>query len=73
MAPLGKIQDGEEEELIIPEALLKDNRKGNTWLLYLCVRLTCVCFWYLIFILLSVLNAILIIISYLFHNSDDSR
>ena len=30
MAPLGKIQDGEEEELIIPEALLKDNRKGDT-------------------------------------------
>ena len=29
MAPLGKSQEGEEEELTAPEALIKDKRKGK--------------------------------------------
>ena len=29
MDPLGKIQEDEEEELTVPEAVLNDKREGN--------------------------------------------
>ena len=44
MDPLGKCQDGKEEELTAPVALIKDNRKGKMRLLELCVMFTCVSF-----------------------------
>ena len=69
MTTLVNSQGNEEEELTIPEALVKDTRKGKIRLLHLCVMLTCVCFCYVIFILLSVFNAIIMLLSYLFHNS----
>ena len=37
---MGENQDGVEEELNEPEALVKDNRKGKMRSLELCVRLT---------------------------------
>ena len=46
MAKLGNSQDGVEEELNIPEALVKDNRKCKMWSLDLCVRLTSIYFKY---------------------------
>ena len=62
MDPMDKCQDDKEEELTVPEALIKDNRKGKMCLLELCVMFTCVCFCYLVFILLSVLNAIIMLL-----------
>ena len=37
---MGKSQEGEEEELTVPEALVKDKRKCKIQLLDLYVRLT---------------------------------
>ena len=37
MSTLGKSQEGEEEELTVPYALVNDKRKGNMGLLNLCV------------------------------------
>ena len=66
MATLGKCKDGKEEELIFSEALVKDKIKGKIWLLDLYVMFICVCFCFVIFILLYVFNSILMIISYMF-------
>ena len=71
MNSLGKIQDVEEEELTVPEALIKDKRKVNMWLLELYVIFTCVCFCYIVFILLYVFNAIVMLLSFLFHDFND--
>ena len=43
MYTLGKSQEGEEYELTVPEALVNHKRKGNIWLLNLCVMFKCVC------------------------------
>ena len=68
MNTLGKIQDGKEEELTVPEALINDKRKGKMWLFYLCAKLTCVCFCYVVIILLYIFNAILMLLIFLFRN-----
>ena len=44
MATLGKSQEGEEEDLTAPEALVNDKRKGKMGLLDLCVFYMC---WFL--------------------------
>ena len=41
MATLGKSQEGEEEDLTAPEALVNDKRKGNMGLFNVCDMLTC--------------------------------
>ena len=45
MAIFCKSQEGEEEELTVPEASVKDKRKGEILLFGLCVGLTCVRFF----------------------------
>ena len=41
MDTLGDSQEGEEEELTVPEALVNDKRKSKMELLNLCVTFTC--------------------------------
>ena len=65
MYPSSKSQECEEYKLTFPEGLVKDKWKGKIWLLELCVKLTCVLF-YLIFMILSVFNKIIMLLLYMF-------
>ena len=67
MASLGKIQEGEEQELTVPKAVLNDKREGKMRLLDLCVQFKC---YFLLHECYDFYNANFMLLLYLLHNSN---
>ena len=71
MAPLGKSQDGEEEEWTtaeaVTEAVVNDKTEGKMWSLNSCVLFTC---YFLLRIFMLFYNENIMHLSYFLHNSN---
>ena len=63
MATLGKSKEGKEEKLTVQKSLVNDKRKIMIRLLDLCVMLTRGCLCFMIFMLLSIFNTTIMLIS----------